>query len=208
MTNAEIMTDDVAEEGKKVPFWRQYLSCFRLRTKDIAANAIIAALYVALTYAFYFISYGPFQCRISEFLTLLCFFNPNYAIGLTIGCALSNIYSITSGLLGPWDILFGSMATLLACLLMPMVRSMFVSTLLPCLSNGVIISLEFILILHLDQGSGMATSAYFWVQFGWIFLGEFLAISILGYVLFYLMSKRVGGFYKIINAKLNLGYKF
>lgn len=200
------MNESVVVE--KEGFFRRYLSCFRLRTKDIAANAILAALYVALTYAFYFLSYGPFQCRISEFLMVLCFFNPNYAIGLTIGCALSNIYSITSGLLGPFDILFGSLATLSAGLLMPMVRNFFASTLIPCLTNGIILSLEFTFLLGLSTTSGLSAGLYFLVQFGWIFLGEFVAISILGYFLFLGLTKKVQGIDKVLNLRLNLDYRF
>ena len=200
--------NESVDSTKKEGFFKSYLSCFRMKTKDIAANAIIAALYVALTYAFSFLSYGPFQCRISEFLMVLCFFNPNYAIGLTIGCALSNIYSITSGLLGPFDILFGSLATLSACLLMPMVRSFFFSTLIPCLTNGIILSLEFTFLLGLDATSGLSTGIYFLVQFGWIFLGEFIAISIFGYLLFLTLTKKVKGIEKALNLRLNLSYRF
>lgn len=194
------------EVREKEGFFRAYLHCFRLKTKDIAANAIIAALYIALTYAFYFMSYGQFQCRVSEFLTLLCFFNPNYAIGLTIGCALSNIYSIQAGFLGPMDILFGSLATLLSCLLMPLTRNLFAASLLPGLFNGFILSAEFTFILGPTDGS--ALSVYYWVQFGWILLGELVAVSVLGYMLFMAMAKKVGGFYNVINARLNTEFKF
>ena len=198
--------NEVAVEGKG--FFRRYLACFRMGTRDIAENAIVAALYVALTYAFYFLSYGPFQCRISEFLMVLCFFNPNYAIGLTVGCALSNIYSITSGLLGPLDILFGSLATLSAGLLMPFCRSLFLSTLLPCLTNGIVLSLEFTFLLGLAPSVGMGSGVYFAVQFGWIFLGEFVAISILGYLLFLGLTKKARGIDKVLGLKLNLDYRF
>ncbi len=200
------MNESKSEITKREGFFSTYAKCFRMSTKDIAANAIIAALYVALTYAFYFMSYGSFQCRISEFLMLLCFFNPNYAIGLTIGCALSNIYSITSGFLGPLDIIFGSLATLIACLLMPMTRSLFVSSLLPCLTNGLILSAEFTFII--GPAEGVSRAVYFGVQFGWIFLGEFVAISILGYLLFLFLTRKVPGFYKVMNARLNTGYRF
>ncbi len=200
------MKESKTSTSEKEGFFKTYLKCFHMSTKDIASNAIIAALYVALTYAFYFISYGPFQCRISEFLMLLCFFNPNYAIGLTVGCALSNIYSITSGFLGPLDIVFGSLATLSACLLMPMARSLFLSSLLPCLTNGLVLSLEFTFIL--GPTDGLSKGVYFGVQFGWIFLGEFIAISVLGYVLFLFLTRKVTGFYQVMNAKLNTDYRF
>ena len=47
------------EETKKTSlkeFFKNYFSCFKLDTRSIAANAIIAAMYTALTYAFFFCS--------------------------------------------------------------------------------------------------------------------------------------------------------
>lgn len=53
--------------------------------KFIAESAIIAALYVALTWIFSPISYGPIQFRISEILVLLVVLNPKYALSLILG---------------------------------------------------------------------------------------------------------------------------
>ena len=77
----------------------------------VAQAALIAAIYVVLTYfinAFNLAS-GAIQVRISEALTILPFFTPAAIPGLTIGCFLSNLLT---GCL-PMDILFGSLATLL-----------------------------------------------------------------------------------------------
>ena len=77
----------------------------------VAQAALIAAIYVVLTYfinAFNLAS-GAIQVRISEALTILPFFTPAPIPGLTIGCFLSNLLT---GCL-PMDILFGSLATLL-----------------------------------------------------------------------------------------------
>lgn len=77
----------------------------------VAQAALIAAIYVVLTYfisAFHLAS-GAIQVRISEALTILPFFTPAAIPGLTIGCFLSNLLT---GCL-PMDILFGSLATLI-----------------------------------------------------------------------------------------------
>ncbi len=78
-------------------------------TLFLTANAIIAALYAALTIALAPISYGPLQFRVSEVLTALPFLMPGSVLGITLGCVLANLY--TGSVL---DIVFGSLATLLA----------------------------------------------------------------------------------------------
>jgi len=77
----------------------------------IATAAIVAAAYAALTIVLAPISYGPLQFRVSEALTVLPFFMPCTVWGLWIGCILANLYTGTVA-----DIVFGSLATLLAAL--------------------------------------------------------------------------------------------
>ena len=74
----------------------------------VVQTAIIAALYAALTYAQNFLLPGTtsaaVQFRVSEALNVLALFTPAAIPGLTLGCVLSNIYNIGSGL--PLDMIF------------------------------------------------------------------------------------------------------
>ena len=81
--------------------------------RKLVYPALVGAVYATLTMVLAPISYGGIQLRISEVLCLLPFFLPETAVGLFVGCALANTIS-TAGLL---DIIFGSLATLIACLL-------------------------------------------------------------------------------------------
>lgn len=81
-------------------------------TRIITAAAITGAAYAVLTVAFAPISYGAVQFRLSEVLCILPYFIPGTAYGLFVGCALANI--MTGNIL---DIVFGSLATLIAGLL-------------------------------------------------------------------------------------------
>ncbi len=81
-------------------------------TRKLTAAAIVAAAYAALTIVLAPISYGAIQFRVSEALTVLPFFLPCTVWGLWIGCILANLY--TGSVL---DIVFGSLATLLAALI-------------------------------------------------------------------------------------------
>ena len=74
--------------------------------------AAIAAIYTVLTMVFAPISFGPVQFRISEALCILPFFTPAAVPGLFIGCLLSNL--ITGAL--PYDLVFGSLATLIGAI--------------------------------------------------------------------------------------------
>lgn len=79
-----------------------------------AQAGLIAAVYVALTYvsALLGLASGAIQVRISEALCILPLFTPAAIPGLFIGCAIAN--TLTGSL--PFDILFGSLATLLGAL--------------------------------------------------------------------------------------------
>ena len=72
---------------------------------------MIAAIYVVLTLlaAMFGLSSGVIQLRLSEALCLLPLIFPEAVVGLTLGCALANL--ITGCVF--WDIIFGSVATLI-----------------------------------------------------------------------------------------------
>ena len=103
--------------------------------KTLIYPALTGAMYAALTMVLAPISYGGVQLRISEVLTLLPFFLPETAIGLFVGCALANTIS-TAGLL---DIVFGSLATLLAALWTQHTRRKWLAPLPPVVCNAVIV---------------------------------------------------------------------
>lgn len=75
----------------------------------IAQGAAIAAVYVVLTLIFAPISFGEMQVRISEALTILPLFTSAAIPGLFIGCLLGNLL----GGAIVWDVIFGSLATLI-----------------------------------------------------------------------------------------------
>lgn len=79
----------------------------------LAASAVIGAAYAVLSIAFAFIGYGPVQFRIAEVLCILPFFLPFSVWGLFAGCIVANLLSPY----GPIDVIFGSLATLMAALL-------------------------------------------------------------------------------------------
>ena len=107
----------------------------------LAVSAVIAAAYAALTIVLAPISYGPIQFRVSEALTVLPFLIPGTVWGIFIGCVLANLY--TGSVL---DIVFGSLATLLAGLCTAWfgkkgntVKNRLLGCLMPVIFNAVIV---------------------------------------------------------------------
>lgn len=82
------------------------------RTMVLTQGAVIAAVYFALCMLVAPVAWGPIQFRVSEALMILPALTPAAVPGLFAGCLLFNI--LNPAALGPVDILFGSLATLLA----------------------------------------------------------------------------------------------
>lgn len=166
--------------------------------KRITSNAVIAAIYFVLTVAISPFAFGPIQVRVSEFLVLLCFFRKDFTIGLTIGCALANW--LAPGAFGGWDILIGSFATLISCLGICLSKHLLIATIYPVLANGIIIGLELYYLYNISDFG-------LWGGIGFVALGEFISVSIIGYIIVRLLARRE--FYlNVINAKQNREFKW
>ena len=76
----------------------------------ITEAAAIAAIYTVLVLVFIPTSSGPIQVRVAEALTILPYFTPAAIPGVTIGCFLSAVLTFAD----PLDMIFGSLATLIA----------------------------------------------------------------------------------------------
>ncbi len=80
--------------------------------KFITQAAIIAALYAVLSILTYSFSHLEIQCRVAEALCMTIFYTPAAIPGLFVGCLLTNIFGGS-----PLDMVFGTLATLIAALL-------------------------------------------------------------------------------------------
>ena len=100
--------------------------------------AMIAALYVVLTFLSNALGLanGAIQLRLSEALTVLPFFTPAAIPGLFTGCLISNMLTGCA----PFDILFGSLATLLGAVGTRVMRkSKWLAPVSPIIANTLII---------------------------------------------------------------------
>jgi uncharacterized membrane protein len=156
------------------------------KTKQLVYGALIASLYVALTYLQNFLIPGStswaIQFRASEALCVLAFFTPAAIPGLTVGCLLFNLSNAAL----PLDTVVGSLATLLAVGGMYLSRKLtvkgypLVGMLLPAVFNGLLVGWE----LAFYMGGG------FWLNALYVALGEIGVLLTLGTFLYYAIKKR------------------
>lgn len=147
----------------------------------ITHAAVIAALYVVLTYlaSILGLSSGVIQVRFSEALTILPYFTPAAIPGLFIGCIIANILSGAV----IWDIVFGSLATLIGAVCTYLLRrsTKWLAPLPPILSNTVIV--PFVLTYAYGVPDGIA---FLMLTVG---AGEVISCGILGMILLKCLEK-------------------
>ena len=160
------------------------------KLKRLVTGALLAAVYCALALALPMASFGPVQFRVSEALTILPVFSPGAILGVTLGCFLTNCAGVVLGITFPQDILFGTLATLLGCVLTWLLREARIkglpvlSALAPVVCNTLVIGWE-INAFFLDTPSlaGFVTSAL------GVGLGELAACCVLGLLLAALLER-------------------
>ena len=147
----------------------------KFSVQDLTLAALLAAVYATLTLVLPIPAFTGIQIRMSEALTVLPFLFPAATPGLFVGCIVANLFSPY-----PLDIVCGSAATLLACLLTQRMPSRWLAPLPPVLCNAAIVGAE---IAWAEAGITPA----FWTAFGFnavtVGLGELIACYALGSLL-------------------------
>lgn len=132
----------------------------RRNTKNLCLSALIAALYAALT--------------------LLPVLFPQAVPGLTLGCLISNLFNPMGATV--YDVVFGTLATLIAAVLTWRMRaSIWVRALPPVLCNAVIVGL----VLTYAYGIDML-----WMNMLTVGLGEAVVCYVLGVPMIKLLSRQ------------------
>jgi uncharacterized membrane protein len=158
--------------------------------KFLAQGAIIAALYVALTYLSAIMGLSGqnlIQFRLSEALTVLPYFTFSAVPGVTLGCLISNL--VTS--CAPWDVLFGTLASFLGAMGTHLLRKhRFLAPVPPILANTLIVPF----VVYYCYGLDVTLSAYpvgvaLLITAACVFAGEFVCCGILGTLLQTLLIK-------------------
>jgi len=154
------------------------------KTLFLTRGALIAALYVALTYvsSVLGLASGVIQIRLSEALVMLVLLMPEAVVGVTLGCFLANL--MTGAVI--WDVIFGTLATLIGALLGRLMRRLpdnliWLAALPTVISNALII--PFVLIYAYG-----APEAYYYIMLT-VGAGELISAMLLGTALFFSLKK-------------------
>lgn len=144
----------------------------------ITQGAVIAAIYVVLVFVFDYWSFGPVQFRIAEALTILPYFTPAAIPGLFVGCLIANI---TGGAV-IWDVIFGSLATLIGAVGTYLLRRWkWLTPIPPIIANTVIVPF----VLKYAYG----TEGFLWYFMATVGIGEVLVCGVLGMILLFSLNR-------------------
>ena len=151
------------------------------KTIKLVQAAVIAALYVVLTMLANALGLANYaiQVRFSEALTVLPFFTPAAVPGLFVGCLLSNMITGCA----PWDLVFGSLATLVGALgTWALRKHKWLAPLPPIVANIIVVPLVLSYVYKLE-----GSLIYFAITVG---IGEIISCGLLGMTLLFALDKR------------------
>ena len=152
----------------------------RNQTMKIVNGGMIAALYVVLTViaAQFNLANGAIQVRFSEALTIMPVFTAAAVPGLTVGCLLANLLTGCAA----WDVVFGSMATLIGAIGTRMLKNKpLLAWIPPVLSNMAIIPIILIKVYGVPDA--------WWFLVLTIGAGELISCGLLGLLLWKAVGK-------------------
>lgn len=109
----------------------------KFSVRDLTLAAMVAALYAVMGHFgnIFGLTFGPFQVRFAEALTVLPFLFPATAPGLVVGCLITNLLSPY----GPVDVIFGTLATAIAAWLTIKCPKWYLAAIPPIVVNLVIL---------------------------------------------------------------------
>jgi len=156
----------------------------------VTQAAVIAAMYVILTFlsSSLGLASGEIQIRLSEMLCILPAFTPAAIPGLFLGCLLSNLLTGCTVI----DIVFGSLATLIAAVLSYQLRNHkypLLITIPPVVVNMIVVPF----ILKFSYGVPLPIP----VMMATVGIGEVISVMVLGSVLYFALDKRRSLFHQI-----------
>ena len=155
----------------------------RNTTQKVAFGGVIAALYVVLTMiaAAMGLASGAIQVRLSEALTILPVFTAAAVPGLTVGCVLANMITGCAA----WDVVFGSLATLLGAVGTRLLRNRpHLAWIPPVVSNMAIVPIVLMKVYGVPDA--------WWYLVLTVGAGEVIACGVLGMLLYHALEKKPG----------------
>ncbi len=160
----------------------------KITTKKLARAGVIAGLYTAISMLIFPLAGGAIQIRISEALTLLPLFFIEAIPALFIGCLVSNLILG----LAIYDILLGSLVTLLSAMLTYLIgklikrhfQKVLVGGIFPVLLNAFFLPLIWLLCY------GTIEYVYY-LQVLILLVGQTVSVYLFGIPLYFAVNKKI-----------------
>lgn len=150
------------------------------KTRMLTEGAIIAAMYVALTFVskIFGLDSGAIQIRISEALCIMPIFSQAAVPGLFIGCLIANILTGCA----VWDVVFGAIATLIGAIgTRCFAKKRLAAMICPIISNTVIVPIVIKTVYNIEMAYPVVCLC--------VFVGEVISCGILGQALIKVLDK-------------------
>jgi uncharacterized membrane protein len=165
----------------------------KLDSRDLTLTVVFAALYVVINLVQTLSPfgnpsiYGPLQLRVSDFLiALAALLGLPVVIGVTVGCALVNLF----GPIGPIDIVFGSLANLVAASLVVRLRKkQLLACILGAFPIGIIVGGGYLWIFFPYQPAELAFLPAFITTFISILISSLIAVAVIGYIVLRILGR-------------------
>lgn len=148
-----------------------------MKVREVTKAGIIAAIYVCLTFLGAPFASGAVQVRLAEALCILPVFTPVAIPGLFVGCLVANF--LTGAVF--WDVIFGSLATLLGAVGTYFLKETRLAFLPPVIANMIIVPFVLSYAYH-------AEGAIWWFALT-VGAGELISCGVLGNILLKFIKK-------------------
>lgn len=165
----------------------------KLDSRDLALTAVFAALYAAINLVQALSPfgnpsiYGPVQLRVSDFLiALAALLGLPVVVGVTAGCVAVNAF----GPIGPIDVVFGSLANLIAAsLVMSLRKNKLLACIIGALPIGIIVGGGYLWIFYPYQPAELAFLPAMITTLISILISSWIAIAVIGYLVLRTLSR-------------------
>ncbi|TRZ35987.1 QueT transporter family protein [Niallia circulans] len=155
-----------------------------MKTKTLAVNGVIAALYIAVTVAIAPFGFTNVQFRLSEMFNHLVVFNKKYIYGIVAGVFLANLFFSP---MVAYDLVFGVGQSIISLLITIVIGRYVKDIIKRMIINTIVFTFTmFIIAFELNLAFGLP------FLFTWLTTaaGEFVVLAI-GVPIIYFINKRV-----------------
>ena len=155
-----------------------------MNIRTLAVNAVLAALYIAVTMIVQPIAFSNIQFRIPEMFNHLIVFNKKYIFGIVIGVFLSNLFFSS---LGVYDLIFGVGQSIVALMITILVCRFVQNIWARMIINTFIFTFTmFFIAIELN----IVLKYPFWITWATTAIGEFVVMAI-GAPIIHALNKRI-----------------